>query len=89
MKAAASVDRRYVGRRLGFDIARFDVDLIRACNARGLSRRKAAVEIGLPENTLYCITHRRAIPSGVGLAAICRWSGLDAADYSIDLDDET
>lgn len=85
MKLHASVDRRHKRRRLAFNITQFDIDLYRVCNSRGISRRKAAEVIGIPANSLYCITHRGAIPSGVGLAAICKWSGLNAADYSIDL----
>jgi len=89
MKAQADrrIDRRHVRGRLAFDLDRFDTDLFRVCNQRGLSRRRAAEDIGIPSNTLYCITHRGAIPNGTGLAAICKWAGLNAADYSLNLED--
>jgi DNA-binding XRE family transcriptional regulator len=81
------IDHRTHRCRLAFDLERFDIDLRRVCNKRGISRRKAAIEIGVREDTLYFITHKHQVPSGVTMAAICKWSGLNCADYSINLED--
>ena len=31
------------------------------------------------------IGSRGAVPDGVNLAALCKWAGLNAAEYSVDL----
>jgi hypothetical protein len=69
-------------RLVGFDTTRFDADFRRVCADRGVSLKEAAFQIGLHTDTLYFIKCLRAVPGGATLAAMCKWSGLSAADYS-------
>jgi hypothetical protein len=45
------------------------------------------MDTGVPHDTLYQMSKRGSVPGGARLAALCKWSGLNCADYLIDLED--
>jgi transcriptional regulator with XRE-family HTH domain len=74
-------------RRLAFDAVRFECDLHAIARQRGLSMHKLSFEVGVHSATLSHM-RRGVTPDGPNLAALCKWSGLNAADYSIDREHE-
>lgn len=74
-----------VGRAAGFDSRRFYADLQRAARAAGVSMGWVSIETGVDSASLARIGSRGAVPDGINLAALCKWAGLNAADYSVDL----
>jgi len=68
---------------LAFDIDAFNLDVIRACNRAGISRRKLSLETGVKTDVIYRMTGGYA-PTARDLSALCKWAGLDVALYSIE-----
>jgi hypothetical protein len=75
-------------RRLSFDAQRFYIDLEAKVKARGLSMLRFSYEVGVNSATLSRMKNNGMGLDGVNLAALCKWSGLNAADYSIDWEKE-
>jgi len=71
---------------LGFDTARFKSDLQTVCALRGASLNAMCRDLGICRSALNHMATRGSVPSGVNLAGMCRWAGLDAARYSVSLD---
>lgn len=75
-------------RTIGFDTRRFYADLQRAAKAAGISMNRVASINGIDPASLSRVRTRGAVPDGAGLAALCKWAGLNVADYSVDLSGE-
>lgn len=70
-------------RLIGFDSRRFAEDVRSICYSRGLSVSKASIEMGICGSSLSHIKNKARTPDGITLAAICKWTKLNAGDYSI------
>jgi hypothetical protein len=74
--------------RLSFDAQRVYADLEAIVKSRGLSMLRFSYEVGVHATTLSRMKNNGMGLDGVNLAALCKWSGLNAADYSIDREQE-
>lgn len=71
-------------RVMGFESERFYADLKRIASIKGMSMENVAHMVGMDGASLARMRTRGAVPDGINLAALCKWSGLHAADYSIE-----
>jgi hypothetical protein len=74
-------------RRLKFDIRRFDADFRRVCKTKGLTLKQASIATGVHQDTLYFMKCINGIPDTISMASLCKWSGLNIGDYSIDTEE--
>jgi hypothetical protein len=72
---------------MGFEAKRFYADFRKVAKDKGVSLSQASVETGVDSASLSRMGTIGAVPDGVNLAAMCKWSGLDASKYSVYLDD--
>ena len=75
-------------RRRGFDVQGFLEDLYAVLRQRGYSVLRMAQEAGVSNTTFTHMAAHSTVPDGITLAAVCKWAGLDAAKYSIDLEQQ-
>jgi len=68
-------------RIIGFNSDRFVTDLMRLARERGMAYTHIARHVGF-DTAILSRFRRGSIPDGITLAAICKWGGLNAADYS-------
>jgi len=63
------------------------MDLRFICIERDISLKIMCEKIGVNRRTITAMHGGVGTPDGASLAALCKWSGLDVADYSIDLEE--
>lgn len=80
--------RLFVARRIAFDTKRFVRDLKTITKERGMTFTSLAREIGVHNSTLSYMNTIGSVPDGTTLAALAKWSGLNVANYSIDLEQQ-
>ena len=76
---------RHTPRIIGFDSHRFYWDVRNIAKARGVTLDKMCTEVGIDNASFSRYGSTGAIPEGAILAALCKWSNLNAANYSVDL----
>ncbi len=80
--------RKFIARRIAFDTKRFVKDLKIVAKERGMTFTSLAREIGVHDSTLSYMNTIGSVPDGTSLAALAKWSGLNVADYSVDLEQQ-
>lgn len=70
-----------------FNIKRFTLSLSQVALLRGMDMADVALATGVAQATLSRMRNHGLVPNGGNLAALCKWAGLDVAEFVDGVDD--